>query len=85
MDSSTPILIAKHGFGLDRYSGARVPKTFLSDDDAGRNVRGWVLGHLVDGSEHVGSDGRVSLIRVSVTPDWRVVAPVVAQVRRVAA
>lgn len=80
-----PTLIAKHGYRLDRYTGARIAVTFLSADDAGRRVHGWVAGHLADGSEHVGSDGVTYRLAVSVTPDWRVSAPVVAQASQVAA
>lgn len=51
--ASTPKItdvFAEHGYGLDRYSGARVPTTFFYRDEAKRSRIGWQHGLIEDGA-----------------------------------
>lgn len=52
MAFATPItdVFAEHGFGLCRYSGYGIDRTFLFADADKREQLGWVDGHLSDGA-----------------------------------
>lgn len=57
-------VFAEHGHGLDRYSGARVPTTFLYADEAKKTRLGWIKGHLADGAHYRPDFGRTQIIHL---------------------